>query len=108
MAPRPCLGAWLLARTCAQQILFGPILETPGAGAAPDESEDAGAALFSLILGQDVTRLCQVFPAMVKFLECAEREVPHGCQPAVRGTRLSADHDHYLTVGGKINKNKYK
>ena len=51
-------------------------------------------------------KLPQLFPAMVAFLELTEQEVPHGCQPAkTRDVRLSKDEDHYLTQGGKINKN---
>ena len=73
------------------------------------DEQDAGPALFDKILDNDVIHLRQLFPAMIKFLECTERELPHGCQPAeTRNARLSGDKDHYLTVGGKINKNYAK
>ena len=101
------LGAWLPAYKHAQN-LFGAISEIP------EQSmdltlEDDGAKLFDRILDQKVIRLQQLVPEMVKFLECAEREVPHGCQPALtRDTRLASGKDHYLTIGGKINKNYAK
>ena len=89
-------------------VWLASIEETPSANGAADEN-DAGAVLFEQTLDKDVTRLKELVHTLVKFLECTERELPHGCQPAeTRSIDLASDKDHYLTVGGKINKNYAK
>ena len=81
--------------------------DTPGAGKdMGDEGNDAGAALFQLILKPTTQRLPELFPAMVRFLEQAEGELPHGCQPArVRDGHLAKG---LPDKGEHINKNTAK